>query len=97
DSIFHMVPLDPVHGVDAIVGECVKLDGLGTTDIRILQIAAAGDVVFTERIDALRMGDRVGELPVAGVVETKDGKITAWRDYFDLKQSLVAFGIDEVI
>jgi limonene-1,2-epoxide hydrolase len=26
------------------------------------------------------------ELPVMGTFEVKDGKIAAWRDYFDMKQ-----------
>ncbi|MFP5469010.1 MAG: limonene-1,2-epoxide hydrolase family protein [Alphaproteobacteria bacterium] len=32
------------------------------------------------------MGGQWLELPVMGVFEIKDGKITKWRDYFDLGQ-----------
>lgn len=97
DAVFHMLPIDPVVGIPGIVAECQKLDGLGQTKIRITNLAAAGNVVFTERIDALEMSGRVGELPVTGVFEIEDGKIAAWRDYFDMKQALDAFGLDEVI
>ncbi len=31
------------------------------------------------------MNGKKVELPVAGVFEVKDGKITAWRDYFDMQ------------
>ncbi len=30
------------------------------------------------------MGDKNLALPVMGVFEIQDGKIAAWRDYFDL-------------
>jgi limonene-1,2-epoxide hydrolase len=30
------------------------------------------------------MGPKKIELPVAGVFEIRGGKISAWRDYFDL-------------
>ena len=32
------------------------------------------------------MPDRTVSLPVMGVFELADGKITAWRDYFDMAQ-----------
>jgi limonene-1,2-epoxide hydrolase len=51
-----------------------------------LRHAVAGDVVFLERLDRHHFPDgRVVELPVTGVFEVKDGKITVWRDYFDLQ------------
>jgi limonene-1,2-epoxide hydrolase len=49
------------------------------------EVASAGNVVFTERVDwVLRPdGSRVGPLPVVGVTEFRDGKISAWREYYD--------------
>jgi limonene-1,2-epoxide hydrolase len=41
-------------------------------------------VVHTERLDTFVIGDRTVKLPIAGVFEVASGKITAWRDYFDL-------------
>ena len=40
--------------------------------------------MFTERVDRFRAGDTWLELPVCGVFEVRDGRITLWRDYFDL-------------
>ena len=97
DVVFHMVPLPPAIGIKDATEEFVKMDVLGTVDIRVLKIVAEGDVVFTERIDALILPDRVGELPVASITELKNGMIYAWRDYFDLKQALDAFGLEEAI
>ncbi len=43
-----------------------------------------GDVVVNERTDRFTFGGQRIELPVAGVFEVRDGRITFWRDYFDL-------------
>jgi limonene-1,2-epoxide hydrolase len=51
-----------------------------------LHVAATGNVVLTERIDTMKLGDAVAPLPVMGAFEVRDGKIAAWRDYFDLGQ-----------
>ena len=54
-----------------------------TVDFR--NVVSTGDVVCTERVDWLVRSDgsRVGPLPIVGVTEFRDGKITAWREYFD--------------
>jgi limonene-1,2-epoxide hydrolase len=43
-------------------------------------------VVLSERTDRFYMKDRWVELPVMGSFELRDGRICAWRDYFDMKQ-----------
>jgi len=50
----------------------------------IRQIAAEGPVVFVERLDRHRLPGGWAELPVTGVFEVRDGRIAAWREYFDL-------------
>jgi limonene-1,2-epoxide hydrolase len=51
--------------------------------LKIVRAAAAGPVVFVERLDRHRLVDKWVELPVTGVFEVHDGLITYWRDYFD--------------
>ena len=46
--------------------------------------AVAGDTVFVERLDRHQLPNGWAELPVAGVFTVRDGKITHWRDYFDM-------------
>jgi limonene-1,2-epoxide hydrolase len=46
--------------------------------------ASDGPVVFLERLDRHRLDHGWRELPVNSVFEVHDGKITVWRDYFDL-------------
>jgi limonene-1,2-epoxide hydrolase len=75
----HIGP-DAVHGVLAAFRE--RWDAT----LRVDNIAAAGNVVLTERTEIFkhRAGTKPGfELPVMGTFEFRDGKITAWRDYFE--------------
>ena len=58
---------------------CLRLD------VDILAIAACGNRVLVERIDRVIATDGRETLaaPVMGAFEVTDGRITAWRDYFD--------------
>jgi limonene-1,2-epoxide hydrolase len=55
-------------------------------DAKILKSWHIGNIVFHERVDSVRMKNgKTASIPVAGVFEVDDaGKITCWRDYFDL-------------
>lgn len=87
DVVYHNIPMDPCNGADATIGFIAGFFAMcESMTIEITNIAADGDVVLTERIDTFRIGDRIGPLPVMGVFELRDGKIAAWRDYFDLAQ-----------
>lgn len=50
----------------------------------IRNMVADGPVVFVERLDRHQLPKGWAELPVNGVFEVHDGRITAWRDYFDM-------------
>lgn len=50
----------------------------------ILREAVKGPVVFIERLDRHHLQNGWVELPVTGVWEVHDGRITLWRDYFNL-------------
>jgi limonene-1,2-epoxide hydrolase len=45
-----------------------------------------GDVVVNERTDRFHIGGRWVEIRVMGLFRVADGRITTWRDYFDLHQ-----------
>ncbi len=60
----------------------------------VLHQVASGDVVMNERVDHFVLTDgRNASLPVTGVFEVKDGQITGWRDYFDVRQFEEATGV----
>ena len=52
----------------------------------IRHIVADGDVVMTERVDHFLVGNNRISVPCMGAFELRDGKISAWRDYWDSKQ-----------
>jgi limonene-1,2-epoxide hydrolase len=84
-AVYHNIPMEPAVGADAIRAVLqLFVSGPGSVGFEVLAMAAAGDVVFTERVDRLSFGGRDVVLPVAGVFEVRDGKIAAWRDYFDM-------------
>lgn len=86
-AIYHNMPMEPVTGPDAIRG---VLQGFMASSSAVqwdlLNIVGADGVVLTERVDKFKVNDVWIELPVMGTFEVSDGKITAWRDYFDLGQ-----------
>ena len=87
DAVYHNIPLDPVTGRDAIRQTIAGFTaGVDTVEFEVLQIAATGNVVLTERIDRFFTPDRTIALPVMGTFEITEGSISAWRDYFDLNQ-----------
>ena len=45
-------------------------------------------VVLTERSDRYRINGKWVKFKVMGCFEFREGKISYWRDYFDLQQSL---------
>ena len=85
DGVYHNMPLEPATGKAAIAALLgVILAPASDVKFEIRHIAAAGDVVLTERIDRFVIGGKTVELPVMGAFEVRDGKIAAWRDYFDM-------------
>ncbi len=53
-------------------------------EVKFHRIAAEGNAVLTERTDALVLGPVRMQFWVCGVFEVHGGRITLWRDYFDL-------------
>jgi limonene-1,2-epoxide hydrolase len=86
DAVYHNMPIAPVTGPEAIRTFIEGfLGGVDSVEFRVLNIAGDGDVVLTERVDVFRAPGKVIELPVMGTFEVRDGRIAAWRDYFDLQ------------
>ena len=87
DAVYHNIPMNPLTGRDTIKSFIAGFaGGAEQIDFRVRNIVADGDVVLTERVDVFVMPNGKVELPVMGTFEVRDGKIAAWRDYFDMKQ-----------
>ena len=91
DAVYHNIPLAPVAGREAIADTIASFirpgpPGIERIEFRVINIAADGPVVMTERVDVFTLPDKSFELRVMGTFEVSDGKIKAWRDYFDMNQ-----------
>ena len=91
DAVYHNIPLAPVIGRNAIANNIASFirpgaPGIEAIDFHVIHIAANGPVVMTERVDRFKLPNKSFELPVMGTFEVSDGKIKAWRDYFDMNQ-----------
>ena len=86
DIEYDNVPMDTAHGAAAtraLLESFVAMSEEIAWEVH--HQVTAGDVVMNERTDRFRSGDRWLEIPVAGVWRVEDGRITLWRDYFDLQ------------
>lgn len=85
DVVYQNVPFPADRG-KAAVTRTLQLFGRVLTgfDVQMRNIAARDGVVLTERVDILTGPFVHFELWVCGTFEIRDGKITLWRDYFDL-------------
>ena len=88
ETLYENVGMSTTTGVDqakaVFAGFSASL-GMATMWVENLHVAAMGDTVLTERIDHVRdgAGKTLMSIRVMGAFDVKDGKIMAWRDYFD--------------
>jgi limonene-1,2-epoxide hydrolase len=88
DAVWDNVPLGAVAGREEI-RKAVQgyVDRTTQGNIEILNLAVAGNVVLTERVDHFVYDGRPIHARVMGAFEVDGDKITAWRDYFDVPKS----------
>ncbi len=89
DAVYHNIPMQPAKGkaaIRAVIEGFLKM--ADAIEFRILHTTSSGNVVMNERVDSfVYKGGKKGSIPVVGVFEVSGGKITAWRDYFDMKMA----------
>ena len=85
---YHNIPMEPLTTKDAIRAFIAPfLEPVTAVEWTVHFIAEDDNgVVLTERTDAFVFGDKRIALPVMGTFEFVDGKLTKWRDYFDLRE-----------
>jgi limonene-1,2-epoxide hydrolase len=85
DVEYDNVPIGKVTGPDGIKGILGGMVGaIDEVDWIIHRQVAIGPIVMNERTDRFGKDGKWMDLPVAGVFEVHDGRITLWRDYFDM-------------
>ena len=85
DAVYHNIPMEPARGkaaIKAVINSFLPMSK--SIEFKILHTVSVGNVVMNERIDMFDTGTKKISIPVAGVFEVKNGKISAWRDYFDM-------------
>lgn len=90
DADWINVSLPTVRGKRRIEKICRGLEGTARFRVHFQNVAEEGDVVLTERTDALGIGRFEQRFWVYGRFELRDGKIVLWRDSFDWRDMLVA-------
>ena len=90
-----MLP-EPTVGREAIskrIGALAK--DISRIELRIRHMGVADGVVFIERVDDFVYRGKHGKVPVVGVVEVEQGRVKAWREYYDRDQMITAMGLKE--
>lgn len=91
DAVYDNIPMEPANVGKTMIREVIETFMAAPDAVRFEvhhQAENAEGVVMNERTDTFRMADHTITMRVMGVFELADGKITAWRDYFDLNEYL---------
>ena len=88
DCVYENSGVPPCIGREAalaFIDLAQKARDIQAIRVDLLHAAVSGNVVFTERWDIHlnSAGEEVYPVRIVGVMEIRDGKIAAWRDYFD--------------
>ena len=84
DAVYHNIPFRPAKGKEAIAAVLQGIGGsMKSKGWVVLNQAVVGDVVLNERVDSFVRDGAALDVKVCGVFEIREGKIAAWRDFFD--------------
>ena len=82
--VYQNVGLPTIRGRARAMKLFRAMEGRAGFEVKTHRIAVNGSSVLTERTDALIFGPVRLQFWVCGVFEVSDGRITLWRDYFDV-------------
>lgn len=88
DAVYINIPMDPPNRgkeeirtfIEGFAGSCEGIEFIVHNEV----VSEDGTLLMNERTDRLCMNGKWIELAVMGVFEFREGKICAWRDYFDM-------------
>lgn len=86
DCVWHQPSLATTTGPDEAIAIVESWgQAFASFELEIKHVASTDDTVLVERVDVFRRddGSTFLALPVVGVAEFRDGKITEWREYYD--------------
>ena len=82
--VYQNVGFPTIHGRARAMKLFRAMEGRLGFEAKIHRIAVNGSAVLTERTDVLQFGPVRLQFWVCGVFEVTNGRITLWRDYFDM-------------
>jgi limonene-1,2-epoxide hydrolase len=91
DAVYHSMPLSPILGKEAIAAWVRGFENIQPGRLEVHHQIATDDVVMNERTDRIVLNGQPVTLPITGVFEIREGRICAWREYFDLAPAKAAF------
>ncbi len=88
NCVYKNVPFHTEEGKERVVGVLrTMMKRMTLFDVKMIHIAANGNVVLTERIDSLGGKFFKADINLMGAFVVEEGKIIEWRDYFDWSSS----------
>ncbi|MFT4768210.1 MAG: limonene-1,2-epoxide hydrolase [Glaciecola sp.] len=85
------------EGREVIRQEWGKLiAGLSEIELQLRNVSVSGNSVFIERLDVFTYKGKEGQVPVACVLDIRDGKVQEWREYYDKASLLSAMGVQQM-
>jgi limonene-1,2-epoxide hydrolase len=93
DAVYHSMPLSPIVGKEAIAAWVRGFENIQPGRLEVHHQIATADVVMNERTDRIVLNGHPVTLPITGVFEMHDGRIRAWREYFDLTPAKEAYAL----
>jgi limonene-1,2-epoxide hydrolase len=87
DIEYDNVPIGKVTGPDGVrrVLSGGVTEAAAEVEWIVHRQVSSGNTVMNERTDRFLVDGRWIEIPIAAVFEVTDGKVSLWRDYFDLE------------
>lgn len=84
DLVYQNVGFPTIRGRARTIKLFRSVQGKAGFEVKIHRIAVNQSAVLTERTDVLVLGPVRLQFWVCGVFEVTNGRITLWRDYFDV-------------
>ena len=91
DAVYHSMPLEPIVGKEAIAAWVRGFEDVRPGRLEVHHQIATADIVMNERTDHIVLNGHPVTLPITGVFEIRDGRVRAWREYFDLAPAKAAY------
>jgi limonene-1,2-epoxide hydrolase len=82
--VYQNMAQGPVHGLAGLRELWSGFGAISHLHSEVLHMVAEGEIVLAERVEHMVIGGKAITVPMAGAFRVRDGKITEWREYYDM-------------